>query len=298
MTQEPAVAATVRVAAAQKRFTPGDRAGNLQVHLRAIEEAAHRGIDLLVFPELSLTGMVRPSEVPALALRPESAELRRLATASKNGPSLVIGFIELADNYLFYNSQAYLEDGEIRAIQRKIYLPGYGFFDESQAFASGETYGAFDTKFGRMAMLICEDAWHSALPYAATADGAIILLTCAASPEGGTSADMTSEELWTTVNRASAVTLKCFNIFANHVGSSGELQYWGGSHIIAPSGKTVARGELEREDLICADIDLSQIAIQRHNYRYIQDERLDLTIRELQRIGDERWSRENRGRGA
>src|SRR5690625_1593029 len=127
MTEESTAAVTVRVAAAQKRFTPGDRAGNLQVHLRAIEEALPRGIDLLVFPELSLTGMVGPSEVPALALRPDSADLQRLATASKNGPSLVVGFIELSDNYLFYNSQAYLEDGEIRAIQRKIYLPGYGF---------------------------------------------------------------------------------------------------------------------------------------------------------------------------
>src|SRR5690625_1053172 len=79
MTEESTAAVNVRVAAAQKRFAPGDRAGNLQVHLRAIEEAAHRGIDLLVFPELSLTGMVGPSEVTSFTMRTRSAELRRHA---------------------------------------------------------------------------------------------------------------------------------------------------------------------------------------------------------------------------
>jgi len=280
---------SVRVAAAQYSFSTGDLSTNLETIKRASAEAIRRDIDVLVFPELTLTGMVAPELVPKLALPINSDELRELAATTATGPAMSIGFIEHGRNQLFYNSQAYLEDGAIQYVQRKIYLPGYGMFDESRSFASGETYGAFDTKYGRCALLICEDAWHTSLPYAASADGAAMLFTSAASPAGGTSADLTSQELWLTVNRATAVTLKCCNIFANRVGSDRHLNYWGGSHIIAPSGRIMAEGSPDSEELVSAHIDLMSIAIERHNYRYVQDERLDLTIRELKRIGAQRW---------
>lgn len=273
-----------RIAIAHHQLATGDVQANLGTITTAARAATRAGIDLLVFPELTLTGLVPPEDVPDLAISRTDEPLHILAGLTTHGPSLVVGFIEHGANRLYYNSQAYLEDGAIRAIQRKVYLPGYGIFDEARSFASGGTFGAFDTKFGRAAMLICEDAWHPALPYAAVCDGATILLTSAASPDGGTSVDVSSQELWTAVNRALAVTLKCVYVFANRVGSDRHLEYWGGSHIIAPSGKMLAFGSREPDQFISSDVDLTQIGIQRHRFRYVQDDRLDLTITELQHI--------------
>jgi predicted amidohydrolase len=279
----------VRFAVAQVDCVTADLKANLENCMSTAATSARMGVDLVVFPELCLTGVSILGSVPDLALRRDARELRALTQTTCDGPSLMIGYVEDGGDGFYYNSTAYLEGGSIVHIQRKIYLPAYGPFDEGRAFCSGNQFRAFPTRFGRAAMLICEDAWHTALPYIAVSEGAVILLTASASPAGGTSTDVSSHELWTTVNRANAITLKCFNVYANRIGMEGHLEYWGGSHIISPSGQFLAQGPTGVEAIVVADVYLNSIPRERYGYRYVQDERLDLTLRELARVATNRW---------
>lgn len=279
----------VRVAIAQMDCVTGDVEANTKLGLDLVDQAASQNVDLLVFPELSLTGYYVEGLVPELARTLNSSEIQKFVTATFDGPSIMLGFIEDGGDGQYYNAAAYLEQGEIVHVQRKLYLPTYGLLSERRLFCPGENLSAFPTRFGKAAMLICEDAWHTSLPYLAVMGGASLLLTMSASPTGGTSADMTSEELWTTVNRATAVTLKCFNVYANRVGAEGNITYWGGSHLLSPSGKLVAKAPLNEETLLVADIDLNSVARERYAYRYVADERLDITLRELQSLAQQRW---------
>lgn len=281
---------SARVWIAQMECFTAEVEKNTELCLERTDEAIRQGVDLLVFPELCLTGYDVEGQVPELARTLDSAEITKLVSATTSGPSMLIGFIEDGGDGYYYNSAAYLERGAIVHVQRKLYLPTYGVLSERRLFCPGERMTSFPTRFGKTAMLICEDAWHTSLPYLAVMGGATLLLTISASPMGGTSGDVTSEELWTTVNRASAVTLKCFNVYANRVGGEGNLRYWGGSHIITPSGRILAKGPLEEEALVVADIDLTMVARERYAYRYVQDERIDIALRELQTLDQQRWS--------
>jgi predicted amidohydrolase len=175
---------SLRVAIAQ--INP--RLGNLQANLALYEEKIEQGIkeraDLLLFPELSLTGYFLRDTVPNVALTADSTEMKKLRRLSRELP-LVAGLVEESSDHRFFNAAVYLEDGEIRHIHRKVYLPTYGMFDEQRYFARGDRIRAFSSKFGRIAMLICEDLWHPSTIYLAALDGARAVLCPSSSPLRG-----------------------------------------------------------------------------------------------------------------
>ncbi|HEX9079266.1 MAG TPA: nitrilase-related carbon-nitrogen hydrolase, partial [Desulfuromonadaceae bacterium] len=150
-------------------------ADNLALIEERIEAARQAKADLVIFPELALTGYFLKDLVPEVARRLDSPEIIRLRELSR-GIAIAVGFVEVTDDYRFYNSALYLEDGEIRHLHRKVYLPTYGLFDEQRYLARGERFRAFDTRFGRMGMLICEDMWHLSASYILAMDGAATLL--------------------------------------------------------------------------------------------------------------------------
>jgi len=152
--------AGLRMAMAQISPVLGDRRRNLSKHLEQIEAARRQGDDLIVFPELSLTGYFLRDMVPEVALDTAGPQVRRLAEAA--GPtSLVLGMVEESPQHRFFNTALYIEGGRIVHRHRKVYLPTYGLFDEQRYFAAGERIEAFDTaRFGRVGILICEDFWH------------------------------------------------------------------------------------------------------------------------------------------
>ena len=98
---------------------------------------------------------------------------------------LVVGFVEEDVRNRFFISSAYLSRGEVLHVHRKVYLPTYGLFDEGRFFAWGDSVRAFDTRFGRVGMLICEDFWHASPPYLLWLDGADLLLFMSSSPGRG-----------------------------------------------------------------------------------------------------------------
>lgn len=263
-------------------------ADNLKTIEVEIAKAREAGADLIVFPELALTGYFLKDLVPEVALRVDSPEIMRLIELSR-GISIAVGFVEETDDYHFFNSALYLEDGAIRHLHRKVYLPTYGLFDEQRYLARGESFRAFDTKLGRFGMLICEDMWHLSASYILAMDGATTLLCLSSSPSRGIEGDsLGSASAWQKLVSTTALFLNCRVLYCNRVGFEDGVNFWGGSEYVAPSGESVVRGKLLEEDSVTAMVDEGALRRERIFSPMIRDENLFVTMQELRRIACER----------
>lgn len=271
------------------QITPklGDVRANLARHLEVVEEAADQGVQLLVFPELSLTGYVLQDLAFDVALRatPDDLIFSQLLQASHR-LDVVVGFVEQDERNQFHIAGAYLAGGELIHLHRKVYLPTYGMFDEGRYFAWGNAIRAFDTRFGRMGLLICEDFWHVSPPYLLWLDGADVLILTSASPGRGltTEAKIGSARWVEHINRAYASLFTNFIIHCNRTGFEDGVGFWGGATVFDPDGNLVAQGPYYEEALVTAELDLNQIRRTRTRLPLLRDERISLTLREMERI--------------
>ena len=140
------------LAIAQISTQLGDVQANLDKHIEFIRQARSSEADLLLFPELSLTGYALQDLTPTVARHPtpDDAVFRTLLEASQD-LDIVVGFVDEDTRHRFYIAAAYLSKGQIVHMHHKVYLPTYGLFDEGRFFAWGDTVQAFDTRFGRLA---------------------------------------------------------------------------------------------------------------------------------------------------
>ena len=275
------------LALAQINTRLGDVGANLEKHLAVIDEARAQGADLLLFPELSLTGYVLQDLTPTVALQPgpDDPAFRALLDASAD-IDLLVGFVEADRRQRFYIAAAYLSQRQIVHIHRKVYLPTYGLFDEGRFFAWGDRVQAFETRFGRSGVLICEDFWHASPPYLLWLDGADLLLFVSASPGRGLQAGERLESArWVEqINRAYASLFTAFVAHTNRVGFEDGLNFWGGATVFDPDGHQLARGPYHEEALTLAELDLAQLRRTRARLPLLRDERTALVQRELARI--------------
>jgi len=275
------------LAIAQISTRLGDVQGNLEKHLALARQARASGADLIQFPELSLTGYALQDLTPTVALRPNTKDpvFRHLLQASR-GIDLIAGFVEADARSRFFIAAAYLSRGELVHIHRKVYLPTYGLFDEGRFFAWGDSVRAFDTRFGRVGMLICEDFWHASPPYLLWLDGADLLYFASASPGRGLSADprLASASWVEHINQAYASLFTVFVAHANRVGFEDGLNFWGGSTVFDPDGRRVAQSPYHQEAVTLAELDLAQLSRTRTRLPLLRDERTALTLRELLRM--------------
>lgn len=273
------------IALAQIKPKLGCLADNLSMVESAVERGISEGADLALFPELALTGYFLKDLVPEVALRLDSPELSRLKELSRR-ISIAVGFVEVSRDYRFFNSAVYLEDGEIKHLHRKVYLPTYGLFDEQRYLARGERFRAFDTRFGRVGMLICEDMWHLSAPYILAMDGAATLLCLSSSPGRGVTEDesLGSTIAWQKLTSTTAMFLNCRVLYCNRVGCEDGVSFWGGSESIAPSGVVSARGRILEEDFVLAGADEGELRRERIFSPMMRDESLSITMKELRRI--------------
>lgn len=263
-------------------------ADNLSIVEGEIAKAREAGADLIVFPELALSGYFLKDLVPEVALRIDSPEILRLIELSR-GISIAVGFVEETDDYHFFNSALYLEDGAIRHLHRKVYLPTYGLFDEQRYMAHGESFRAFDTKFGRFGMMICEDMWHLSASYILAMDGATTVICLSSSPSRGIEGDsLGSAAAWQKLVSTTALFLNCRVLYCNRVGFEDGVNFWGGSEYVAPSGESVVRGKLLEEDIVTAMVDEGALRRERIFSPMIRDENLFVTMQELGRIAQKR----------
>lgn len=277
----------LKLALAQINTRLGDVQANLEKHLSLAQEARQAGMDLLVFPELSLTGYVLQDLVPSVSCQAEADDpvFRQLLDASR-ALDLMVGFVDEDTRHRFYIASAYLSQGAVVHVHHKVYLPTYGLFDEGRFFAPGNSVRAFDTRFGRFGMLICEDFWHASPPYLLWLDGADVLFFASASPGRGLNdkAKLESSDWVEQTNRAYAGLFTTFVVHSNRSGFEDGLNFWGGSTVYDPDGKLVIQAPYYEESLTTAKIDLNQLHRTRARLPLLRDERPELVQRELERI--------------
>ena len=283
------------LALAQIAPTLGDLAQNIAVHQEKIAESRAAGADLVIFPELSLTGYQLQDLAPEVAMRRADPRLAALAKLTSGGPSAVVSFVESTDDHRLFAAAALLEGGEVRHVARKCYLPTYGLFDERRFLAAGDAIRATRAALGGSAagdvgigIGVCEDFWHPTLPAILAQDGAELLINVAAGPARGASVDadqgLGSAASWGTLLRATAALTTSYVAFTNRVGVDESLIFWGGSRVIGPDGVVIAEAPLFEEALLLAEIDLDEVARARSALPLLRDERLELTRREYDRI--------------
>jgi NAD+ synthase (glutamine-hydrolysing) len=275
-----------RVALAQIEPKLGDLNANVKLHLEQIEIARSQNADLVVFPELSLTGYYLRDHVVDVSEPAGGAKTGAIVAASAE-TAIVFGFVEESTDHRFYNSAAFADRGSIVAVHRKAYLPTYGMFDEQRYFAAGDRVRGFDTRFGRIGLLICEDAWHLSCGLILMADRVDALIVVANSPGRGVEgAELGSKLSWDMLTRTLAQFLGVAVVFVNRTGYEDGVYFWGGSRVIDATGTIVAEASEGSAEVVIATVDPRDARRQRILAPLARDERIDLTIAELSRARD------------
>jgi NAD+ synthetase len=262
------------VSLAQLRPRKGRYAENLARLGEMFREASLLPVPpgLIVGPESALTGYFLEGGVRDLAIEAERLfdDLSRVHRES-GAPDMdvALGFYERHSNHI-YNSALYASlggaDAGIRHVHRKVFLPTYGVFDEERFVSSGDQVQAFDTRWGRAALLICEDAWHSIVPTIAALDGAEMLIVPSASPARGLQRNGDDDDRpasigrWERIMQDVASEHGVYVALAHLVGFEGGKAFVGGSLIAGPRGNILVEGPVFEEALVTASLDLSDIA--------------------------------------
>ena len=283
---------TVRVALAQIAPALGQFDANLARHHELIGEARSQGADLVVFPELGLTGYQLQDLAAEVSVRLDDPRLADLAATTAN-LSVVVSFVEESADHRLFIAAALLEDGQIRHVHRKLFLPTYGLFDERRFFAHGDVLRAVPSRLGiGVGIAICEDFWHLTVPQLLALDGAQVLINVSSSPGRDLAATnevgLGTATSWRTLMRTYAQLTTSFAIFCNRVGVDESISFWGGSEVIGPNGAAILSAPLYDEGLFLAEIATPDIRRERIGLPLLRDERPEFQVRELSRIVAER----------
>ncbi|MBC7598958.1 MAG: nitrilase [Polaromonas sp.] len=262
----------------------GDLAHNMQVHLQLIAEAGNAGVELLLFPELSLTGYGLGNAVPDIALERDSPAVLKLAQAA-GGMTVVFGFVEEAPAAQFYNAAAVIKNGQLVHVHRKVNLPSYGRLEEGKLFAAGQRVETFDVARPWTAgLLTCADLWNPALVHLSMVQGATLLLAPVNSAVGAVSDEFSNPRGWDLATRFYAMMYGAPILMANRIGSEGPVRFWGGSRIVDPFGEILAQSADDSPCLLTAELNYSHVRNARFQLPTLRDSNLPLVHREMSRL--------------
>jgi len=277
----PQRAGTCRAVIVQVKPNKGNIEANFAELRRVFEQLAQSGgADVIVLPEAAMTGYFLEGAVFELAF-PAADFAKRLAdvwrAASGQFPvDIACGFYE-NDNGTFYNSSLYLtveeREHHIVHVHRKMFLPTYGVFDEERFVSRGRKLSVFDTRFGKMAMLICEDVWHSIMPTIAAVKGARFLIVPSAAPGRGIEdgPELESVGVWRSLLSGAAAEHGVFLFYAGLTGFEGGKGMSGSSCIIDPRGRTVVEAPALGACILRAEIDLREVELARASLPLLGD---------------------------
>ena len=284
---------------------------NLEDVVDKIHEAREDGAELIVFPELALTGYFVGRRYHEAALRLDSPEITTLLSATR-GTAAIVGFIEESLAMNFYNSALVAVDGKLVFAYRKLNLPNYGSFEERKYFSHGKQIPVFKLADCTVAVFICNDAWHPSLPYLAVCQKADIFVIISNSCEESMGTEFSNMRSWEIINKFYSRIFGIYNISANRVGEetfeerrsliAAEIvktasqppsekliepqtyRFWGGSEIVNPYGKAEAKAALYKEDRISGEISRDLLRQKRILLPYLRNDDPYFTHRELERI--------------
>jgi predicted amidohydrolase len=277
--------AVLRVAAAQIEPTEANITDNLDKHFEYIDRAREQGVEILVFPELSLTGYQLKSQTPDLAVTRDDPRL--LEIAERTGDmTVIVGFVEESWAAQFHNAAAALRNGQVQFIHRKLNLATYGNLEEAKYFARGRYVDVFvHEPPWTVGIFVCADAWNPGLIHLAGLYGATLLAIPIASSREAVGLDFSNPDGWNTALSFYGMLYGMPIVMANHCGARDGETYWGGSRIIDPHGKPVAIAG-EEEELVIADIQYSTVRQARFQLPTVRDSNLDLIHREIERLNN------------
>jgi predicted amidohydrolase len=278
----------MRITLAQVDADLGDIDANVERASRVIGEAVEQSSDLIVFPELHLTGYSIGEVDADLSLQPDDPRIEKLARAAAPA-GLLIGFVESGGaGPHTYNSTAFYQRGQLQHVHRKLYLPAYAPFEERNHFTPGPSLRAFPVDPGtRMAVLLCNDAWQPHLAFLAVQDGARVLLVPAASAQSSFPEHYDSHEYWHDITHFYGRMYQVYVVFVNRAGAEGRLHFWGGSHVIDPWGNVVSEAGQQGEEILTVDVDLAEVRRRRRQVPLVKEARLGLLQREVGRLLEE-----------
>ena len=288
-----------------------DLKANLEDVISKIHQGREKGAQLVVFPELALTGYFVGKSYHKVALRLDSKEIKQLTSATK-GTAAIVGFIEESQSMNFYNAALVAVDGDILFAYRKLNLPNYGLFEEQKYFSHGKQVPVFKLFDFNIAIFICNDLWHPSLPYLGVTQKADVFVSIYSSSENAMGTEFSNIESWGIINTFYSRIFGIYNICANRVGEEAweekksilaaetaqltstedldetsleqSFRFWGGSEVINPFGKPIAKAALYKTDEISVDISKELLRQKKILLPYLKDDDPYFTHRELQRI--------------
>ena len=294
----------MKVAVYQTNPTLLNVKANLEDVISKIHQGKEKGARLIAFPELALTGYFVGHRYHEAALRLDSKEIRKLVAATK-GTAVVVGFIEESPAMNFYNSALVAVDGEIVFAYRKLNLPNYGVFEERKYFAPGKWVPVFKLRDLTIAVFICNDVWHPAVPYLGICQKADVFVTILNSAEESMGTEFSNIESWGIVSKFYSRVFGIYNILVNRVGEESygdevpslkepvghpgvprtySCRFWGGSEIVNPFGLQEAKAAMYEEDELIGEISRDLLRRKKIILPYLRADDPYFTHRELDRI--------------
>jgi predicted amidohydrolase len=277
----------IKIALAQIDCRLADLEANLRTHLELAMAAIQQGAQIIVFPELSLTGYHLQERVAAVAL-PENTKLLEPLRELSRQIDILLGLVLESPDHRVYNSALYFSGGKILHRHDKVYLPTYGLFEEGKFFARGERLRAFDNAYTRCGILICEENWHPSAANLLWLDGANVFFSIHCSSAQNVAPlslePSTSPGACRLLSQFYARLFGAYFIFVNRTGQEGPFHFWGGSQILNPAGEVEAAAKIGAPDLLLHALDLDKIRAARLQMPLRRDEDLALMRRELARL--------------
>ena len=232
---------------------------NKKENLQKIEEftikAKEQAADLVIFPELSLTGYVVRDQIYELAETISGPSTKKIENiAKKTGMHIIFGMPELSEKTkaTIFNTAVLVGPKGVIGKYRKMYLPTHSVFEEKRYFRPGYQIASFDTALGNIGLCICYDVFFPEVCRLSRLKGAKLIVCISASPA-------IRRSYFEILTAARALENTAFLAYVNLVGVEDGLQFWGGSRLVGPTGGTLAKAKYDEEDLVICEVDYNDI---------------------------------------
>jgi len=245
----------IKVALAQISCKRGDKARNTREIESKVTKAKQQGAELVIFPELSLTGYTMRDQIYELAETIPGHSTKVLEKlAKKTGTYIIFGMPELSEKTqaTIYNAAVLVGPNGFIGKYRKMYLPTHSVFEEKRYFRPGYQTAVFETELGKIGLIICYDIFFPEVSRLTRLKGAQLIVCISASPA-------TRRTFFETLTVARAIENTAFLAYVNLVGIEDGLQFWGGSRLIGPNGKALIEAKYDEEDLVIGEINYADI---------------------------------------
>ncbi len=245
----------IKLALAQISSKRENKEGNLNRFEAVAAKAKEQGADLVIFPELSLTGYVVRDQIYGLAENIPGSSTKRVEEIAKNNAiHIIFGMPELSEKTraTIFNSSVLVGPNGLIGKYRKMYLPTHSVFEEKRHFRPGYQAATLDTDIGRIGLCICYDIFFPEVTRLIRLAGSQLIVCISASPA-------IRRSYFEILTAARALENTAFLAYVNLVGVEDGLQFWGGSRLVSPTGDVLAKAKYDEEDLVLCEVNYDDL---------------------------------------